>query len=102
MSTATLNNEDTEFKIQQRSTIENIDPFVDEGLNGTLDSSGGSSELQAAHLQASTVTFTGVPSPQPSDLIPAKEDSSELPTIGATSKSVDNGSMQYYRVNTKN
>ena len=50
-----------------------IEPFVDDDLPGTLESSGGSSELQASHLQLSTVTFTGVPTPSSCSPTPQPE-----------------------------
>ena len=50
-----------------------VDPFVEDDLPGTLESSGGSSELKASHLQLSTVTFTGVPSSPSCSSIPPPE-----------------------------
>jgi hypothetical protein len=70
-------------------TENSVDPFVDEELPGTLDSSGGSAELQAPHLQASTVTFTGVPSSPTGYSVPPVEVATELPIVTSPSRPVD-------------
>ena len=56
-------------------------------IDGVLESSGGSLEL--AQLQQSTVTFAGVPSPQPSDSFPHKEPNSALPARPITANGFD-------------
>ena len=67
-----------------------VDPFVDDDIPGTLDSSGGSSELKASHLQLSTVTFTGVPSSPSCNSIPPPEAAFEHQTAPvSTSNPVD-------------
>ena len=60
---------------------------VVEDIDGMLESSGGSLEL--LQLQDSTVTFTGVPSPQPSDSFPPKKSNSVVATKPLTSNGPD-------------
>ena len=64
MSTSDATNDSNTTAAKENFDVEQpvADPFIDDDIPGTLESSGGSSELKASHLQLSTVTFTGVPS----------------------------------------
>ena len=86
-----LNQLEEQVVARQEITVE---PFVDEELPGTLESSGGSLELQAPHLQASTVTFTGVPS-SPSSPV---EVANQLPLDASASTPVDISCMKFYYI----
>ena len=97
MSSSFIDNELTPIEPHKTSIKDNIEPFVDEELPGTLESSGGSSELQAPHLQASTVTFTGVPLSPSSDSIPPVEQTSKLPDSVHNPKSVDITCMYFQK-----
>ena len=73
MSSNDVTNDATNFGTKESDDKPSSELFVDDDLPGMLESSGGSSELQASHLQLSTVTFTGVPSPSPCSSIPQPE-----------------------------
>ena len=90
MTSKIIDNELSHFNENETLTKENIDPFVNEDLPDTLESSGGSSELQASHLQLSTVTFKGLPSPSLSEVVTPKEETCELPTNGCAVDCSDN------------
>ena len=85
-----IDNELSHFNENETLTTENIDPFVNEDLPDTLESSGGSSELQASHLQLSTVTFKGLPSPPLSEVATPTGEACELPTNGCAVNCSDN------------
>ena len=93
MSASTINEGMSEVEAPKSVNNENVEDSIVENLDGALESSGASLELQALHLQASTVTFTGVPSPQPSDTIPHQEVPSDLPTNASVSKLPHDSSM---------
>ena len=86
MSSTTINNWVSEVEAPNNSSQENVENCLEEDRAVALESSGGSSELEALHLKASTVTFTGVPSPQPSDPIPAQQATSSIPENGSVPK----------------
>ena len=81
-----LNQLEEQVITRKGSTVE---AFLDEELPGTLESSGGSAELQAPHLQSSTVTFTGVPSSPSCYSVPPVEVATELPPYASASTPVD-------------
>ena len=91
MSSSVKNGDVSQFEEQVTPNKHNtVEPYVEEDLPGVLESSGGSSELQAPHLQASTVTFTGVP-PSPSIVssVPQVEVEAEIITNAYSSAPVD-------------
>ena len=90
MTSQITDHELSHFNQDETLTKENVDPFVNEDLPDTLESSGGSSELQASHLQLSTVTFKGLPSPPLSEVTTPKEETFELPTNGCAVNCSDN------------
>ena len=92
MSTSNITDNVTkpDAKVELDAQKSLVDPFVDDDIPGTLDSSGGSSELKASHLQLSTVTFTGVPSSPSYNSIPPPEAAFEYQTTPvSTSNPVD-------------
>ena len=87
MSSLKSNELKAEDEKKQNPDREKDAESVIDDIDGMLESSGGSLEL--AQLQQSTVTFTGVPSPQPSDSFPHKETNSGLPAKSLTSNGLD-------------
>ena len=93
MTSQITDHELSHFNQDETLTKENVDPFVNEDLPDILESSGGSSELQASHLQLSTVTFKGIPSPPLSEVTTPKEETFELPTNGCAVNCSDNAGI---------
>ena len=101
MSASTVNNNILSTTEAPKNGIqEDIEHSIAEDLPGVFESSGGSSELEALHLQTSTVTFTGIPSPQPSESILHNDTTTGLQINGTECKHLNNPSMHICNCNS--